>query len=113
MNDRIEVDINRELLTREINPNDPCGCFIHQALVDILPNAEIRVGIEHIAIGGIIYESTHELVEWQIESCKVWDNCADNYDVDEDWEYPDPDEYECIRVEFTDDGKAGIVESYD
>ena len=43
----------------------------------------------------------------------MWNNCAENYDADGGWEYPDPDDYECIRVEFTDDGKAGIVESYD
>ena len=57
MRDRIEVDINRELLAMEIDPNDPCGCFIHQALVGILPErTEIRVGIENITIGGITYQ---------------------------------------------------------
>ena len=115
MNERIEVDINRELLAMEINPNDPCGCFIHEALVGLYP--DVVVGYESIGFDGKTYYCTRELSDWQEESVEVFNDANDDdvpLDIDSDETvYPEADDYECVRIEFTEDGEAGIVESYD
>ena len=114
MNERVEVNIDDEILAKKINPNDPCGCFIHEALVGLYP--DVVVGYNSIAFDGKTYYCTPELGDWQEESVEVFINANDGDDgLDIDYDetvYPAPDDYECVRIEFTKDGKAGIVESY-
>ena len=97
------INVTQSILDEKPDPNDPCGCAIHEAIYQQL-GCGSHVHYHEIRINGEFFETSAGLVEWQRDFCEGY--------VEEEWRSYDEDDWsECFAEPITihfDDGVAWI-----
>ena len=85
------VEVTQEILAMPINPGDPCGCFLHEAILqsdESLGKDNVHIDLDRIYVMGYTFKLSKAISLWQENAIGYYDE--DGWSEHEDCTEPEP-----------------------